>query len=127
MIWLRRFAYVSALALLLGEPWRSIGGERIAYVWIDDVAVAALLIGSAIQLGRADATSGVSRRALFSGAWAAAAVILYNSFFEKLHGLHAAAGDGDRLLAAFLGVGFTLMIGAFWLSVTLPDDDRRRR
>lgn len=121
MKWLRRFAMLSALALLFGEPWRSIGSERFAYVWIDDVAVAALLIASTLALAHAGEARRTFARALFASAWAATAVILYNSFFEKYHGLHAGASDAERLLAAFLGVGFLAVSAAFVLSLRLAD------
>ena len=122
---LRIIAVTGALALMLGEVYRSWGADRPIAFWMDDMLCGALLIAGAIAVGRPT----IGSRALFTGGWGVAVGMLYGSFFGKVFAPEDAdPGNFDLgLLTALLGIAFVVAISCFVASIILPDDPNIRR
>ena len=114
---LRIVAVIGALALMIGEIWRSWGvGRPIAFV-LDDQIAGALMIWGAIAVRH----ETVRSRALFSAGWGVAAGMLYGSFFGKVFDpSHAQPGNWNLgVLTALLGVAFAIAIIGLIASIRL--------
>lgn len=118
MGWLRRAAIAGALALMIGELWRSWGAGRHPLFVLDDMFAGGFLIAAAIAV-RDDSRRN---RAAFAAAWGTAVGMLYGSFFGKLvEPARTNAGNWDLgVLTALVGVAFVCALIGLWLSVTLP-------
>lgn len=118
---LRVIAIVGALALMLGEAYRSWGMGRPVAFWMDDMLAGGLLIVSAMLV----AVPTVARRTFFTGSWGIAVGMLYGSFFGKVF----APQDSDPgnfdlgLLTALIGSAFAVAVGGMIASILLPAQD----
>lgn len=83
---LRVVAILLGLSLIVAEAYRSWGTARPMPYWIEDPLCGALLIVSAMLVGK----ETIARRALFSGAWGVNAGALYGAFVSKLYQPEAA-------------------------------------
>ena len=116
---LRLLAIIAALAVMLGEGYRSWGAGRPLYAWLDDMLAGAMMIAAAIMVRRPTRAT----RAFFAAAWGVAVGMLYGSFFSKL----ADPADADPgnlpvgLLTALLGIAFVGAILGLIASILLPD------
>ncbi len=116
---LRVLAIVAAIAVMLGEGYRSWGMGRPLHAWLDDMLAGTMMIAAAILVGRPTR----ARRSFFSAAWGVAVGMLYGSFFSKL----ADPGDADPgnfpvgLLTTLLGIAFVGAIVGLVASILLPD------
>ena len=121
---LRLIAVVGALALMLGEAYRSWGMGRPVAFWMDDMLAGGLLIASAILV----AIPTVARRAFFTGSWGIAVGMLYGSFFGKVFAPQDAnPGNFDLgVLTALIGLSFVVAVCAFVASILLPAKDAQR-
>ncbi len=115
---LRIIAVLGALALMIGEAYRSWGVGRPVAFWMDDMLAGALLIGAAIAVGR----ETMARRALFTGAWGVAGGMLYGSFFGKVFAPQdATPGNFDvGVLTILVGIAFTIAVIGFVWSLIAP-------
>lgn len=115
---LRLIAIMGALALMVGEAYRSWGVGRPVAFWMDDMLAGGLLIVSAIMVG----VPTVARRAFFTGAWGICVGMLYGSFFGKLF----APQDSDPgnfdlgLLTGLIGLAFAVAVAGMVASIVLP-------
>lgn len=118
---LRIIAIVGALALMLGEGYRTWGTGRPVYAWMDDMLAGGLMLVAAIRVGRPT----VANRALFSAAWGIAVGMLYGSFFVKLfEPQYASAGNIPLgILTALVGLAFAVAIIGLVASICLPGKD----
>lgn len=118
MIHLRRLATIGALALMIGELWRSWGVGRHPLFILDDMLAGGFMLAAAWAM-RADTKRN---RAAFAASWGVAAGMLYGSFFGKLvNPAGAQAGNWDvGVLTALLGVAFTVSLIGLWFSIILP-------
>ena len=80
MLFWRVWAIVLGSSLMIGESIRSWGAGRHWLFVVDDFFIGAPLVVTAILV----ATPTVARRCAFSASFAAAAGMLYGSFFGKL-------------------------------------------
>lgn len=105
---LRVIAVIGALALMLGEAYRSWGIGRPIAFWMDDILVGVMMIASAIAVSRPT----IRTRAFFSAAWGCAAGMLYGSFFGKVFDPQRADPGNFNLglLTALIGVAFLIAI-----------------
>ena len=88
--WLRIWAVIGALSLMIGEAYRSWGVGRPTAFWMDDMLAGVLLLASAWAM-RAPTPL---RHAWFSASWGIATGMLYGSFFGKLFDpTHAQPGN----------------------------------
>jgi hypothetical protein len=111
-------AILLALALMIGELWRSWGvGRPIAFV-LDDQLAGGFMIIAAIAVKR----ESVRSRTAFSASWGVAAGGLYGSFFGKLIDPgNAQAGNWNMgILTFLLGVAFCLSLACLALSIMIP-------
>lgn len=118
MTFLRIWAVLLALSLMIGELWRSWGAGREFVFVVDDQIMGAMLIASAYLLKEQTAR----RRAFFSAAWAFNVGMLYGSFFNKIVSPeNANAGNWDfGILTALVGVAFFSAIIGMIASILLP-------
>lgn len=120
---LRIIAVIGALALMIGEIYRSWGVDRPVMFVLDDMFAGVMMLSAAWLVGRPTP----ARRAYFAAAWGVAVGMLYGSFFGKL--LDPAAGEPGNFeigtLTALLGLAFVLAIGGLIASIVLPDEGRR--
>lgn len=115
---LRILAIILALALMIGELWRSWGvGRPIAFVLDDQLAGGFLLI-AAVAVGRETMRS----RTAFSAAWGIVAGGLYGSFFNKIFAPeHVQAGNWSiGVLTSLLGVAFCVSLVGLAMSIAIP-------
>jgi hypothetical protein len=105
---LRIIAIIGALALMLGEAYRSWGVGRPVAFWMDDMLAGAMMIASGIAVRNPT----VRARAFFSASWGVASGMLYGSFFGKVFDpKNANAGNFDLgLLTALIGIAFAIAI-----------------
>lgn len=114
---LRIIAIIGALALMIGEAYRSWGVGRPVAFWMDDMLSGGLLIASAIMVG----VPTVARRAFFTGAWGINVGMLYGSFFGKVF----APQDADPgnfnigLLTALIGLAFAIAVAGMVASIVV--------
>jgi len=115
---LRALAVVLALALMVGELWRSWGAERPLMFVIDDQVIGALLLAGAWAMKRDTAR----RRALFASSWGFSAGMLYPSFFGKLlEPEQTNAGDWDTsVLTILVGLALVIAVVGMIASIALP-------
>lgn len=115
---LRYIAVIAALALMIGELWRSWGVGRPIMFVLDDQLVGGFMIAAAWTM-RDDT---MRNRAAFSAAWGVAVGMLYGSFFGKVFDPQSAEPGNWNLgvLTALLGVAFVCALIGLWLSITLP-------
>ncbi|MEM9180224.1 MAG: hypothetical protein AAGA89_10955 [Pseudomonadota bacterium] len=118
MTFLRIWAVLLALSLMIGELWRSWGAGREFVFVIDDQIMGAMLIASAYLLKR----ETWRRRAFFSAAWAFNVGMLYSSFFGKIvRPDQTNAGNWDLgILTALIGLAFLSAIIGMIASILLP-------
>jgi hypothetical protein len=117
---LRVLAVVGALALMIGELWRSWGAGRHPLFILDDQLAGGFMLAAAWAMQR----DTKRNRATFSAAWGAATGMLYGSFFGKLiDPAHVQAGNWNAgVLTALLGVAFAIALAGLWFSITLPSE-----
>lgn len=115
---LRVIAILGALALMIGEAYRSWGVGRPVAFWMDDMLAGGLLIASAIMVGMPT----VARRAFFTGAWGICVGMLYGSFFGKLFvPQDADPGNFDLgLLTGLIGLAFAVAVAGMVASIVIP-------
>lgn len=118
MRYLRIWAILLALSLIIGEAYRSWGAGRPVMFWMDDMMMGAMLIAGAL-LVRCDTHR---RRAFFAAAWGVNAGMLYPSFFGKLLTPEETnAGNFDLgLLTLLVGLAFASALIGMVLSIWLP-------
>lgn len=80
MLFWRLWAIVLGSSLMIGETFRSWGAGRHWLFVVDDFCIGIPLVVTAILV----ATPTIARRCAFSASFAAAAGMLYGSFFGKL-------------------------------------------
>ena len=118
----RIFSIICALALMIGEAYRSWGvGRPIAFV-LDDMLAGAMMISAAILIR----TPTRATRSFFSASWGVAVGMLYGSFFGKVFD-PASTNSGNfslGLLTALVGVAFAISIAGLIASILLPDSER---
>jgi hypothetical protein len=121
---LRIIAVAGALALMIGEAYRSWGAGRPVAFWMDDMLAGVLLIGAAVALRR----ETMARRALFSGAWGVSVGMLYGSFFGKVFAPQdtTPGNFGIGVLTVLVGVAFAIAIIGFIWSLMAPYGVGRR-
>ena len=118
MTWLRLWAVLLALSLMIGELWRSWGaGRELAFV-LDDQIMGAMLIASAWIMRR----DTHRNRPFFAAAWGVNAGMLYGSFFGKVFSPEDTnAGNWDLgVLTILVGLAFATSLIGMILSITLP-------
>jgi hypothetical protein len=117
---LRMIAVAGALALMIGELWRSWGVGRHPLFILDDMLAGGFMLAAAWAVRR----DTKRNRAAFAAAWGVSAGMLYGSFFGKLiDPASSNAGNWDMgVLTALLGVAFVIALGGLWFSMTLPGD-----
>jgi hypothetical protein len=117
---LRIIAIIGALALMVGEAYRSWGVGRPIAFWMDDMLAGGLLIASTILVG----VPTVARRAFFTGAWGISVGMLYSSFFGKVFAPQDAdPGNFDLgLLTGLLGLAFAIAVAGMVMSIVLPSE-----
>jgi hypothetical protein len=121
---LRIAAVVGALALMIGEGYRSWGAGRPIAFWMDDMLAGALMIVAAIAVGRPT----IQSRAFFSGTWGISVGMLYGSFFGKVFD-PASSNPGNfdlGVLTILVGIAFTISIVGMVASIRLAGTDYRR-
>lgn len=120
MTHLRRLAVFGALALMIGELWRSWGVGRHPLFILDDMFAGGFMLAAAYAMRR----DTKRNRAAFAASWGVAAGMLYGSFFGKLIDPSSAQAGNWNLgvLTALLGVAFAIALAGLWLSITLPGD-----
>lgn len=118
MKFLRVWAVLLALSLMIGELWRSWGAGREFIFVIDDQIMGVLLIWSAYLLKQ----ETLRRRAFFSAAWAFNVGMLYGSFFGKIvRPEDSNPGNWDfGILTALIGLAFVSAIIGMIASILLP-------
>jgi hypothetical protein len=114
---LRIIAVIGALALMIGEAYRSWGIGRPVAFWMDDMLAGALMIAAAIAVGRPT----IGSRAFFSGAWGISVGMLYGSFFGKVFDPSSSnPGNFDLgVLTILIGIAFAISIAGFLASIRL--------
>jgi hypothetical protein len=122
MRWLRTAAVAGALALMIGELWRSWGAGRHPLMILDDQLAGGFMLAAAWAM-RADT---VRNRAAFAASWGVAVGMLYGSFFGKLiDPARSNAGNWNMgVLTALVGVAFVYALVGLWLSIVLPPTRR---
>lgn len=117
---LRFLAVVGALALMIGELWRSWGAGRHPLFILDDQLAGGFMLVAAWAMQR----DTKRNRAAFSAAWGVASGMLYGSFFSKLiDPAHVQAGNWNAgILTALVGVAFAIALAGLWFSITFPGD-----
>ena len=108
MKFLRIWAVLLALSLMIGEIWRSWGAGREFVFVIDDQIMGVMLIASAYLMKQ----DTVRRRAFFAAAWAFNVGMLYGSFFGKVFD-PASSNSGNfdlGVLTALIGVAFVVSL-----------------
>ena len=118
MKWLRIFAVLLALSLMIGEVWRSWGVGRPIMFVMDDQLMGGFLLAAAWAVGK----ETVRNRTAFAAAWGVNAGMLYGSFFGKVFAPEEAqAGNWDLgILTWLIGLAFAVSLIGLWLSITLP-------
>ncbi|MEQ9436814.1 hypothetical protein [Hyphomonas sp.] len=118
MRFLRIWAIVLALSLIIGEAYRSWGAGRPVMFWMDDMMMGAMLIAAAILVR----TDTLRRRAFFAAAWGVNAGMLYPSFFGKLLTPEKAnPGNFDlALLTVLVGLAFVSALIGMVLAILAP-------
>lgn len=121
MRFLRIWAIVLALSLIIGEAYRSWGAGRPVMFWMDDMIMGAMLIAAAILVR----TDTLRRRAFFAAAWGVNAGMLYPSFFGKLLAPEEAnPGNFDLgLLTLLVGLAFVSALIGMVLTILAPRDN----
>lgn len=115
---LRIIAVIGALALMIGEIWRSWGVGRPLMFVLDDQFAGLFMLVAAWAMKN----DTIRNRAAFAAAWGVSAGMLYGSFFGKLIN-PASAQPGNwnlGVLTALLGVAFAISLGGLWFSIMLP-------
>jgi hypothetical protein len=117
---LRIVAVIAALALMIGELWRSWGVGRPIMFVLDDQLAGGFMLAAAWAM-RDDS---LRNRAAFSAAWGIAVGMLYGSFFGKVFDPQSAVPGNWNLgiLTALLGVAFVGALTGLWCCITLPAD-----
>lgn len=120
MKFLRIWAVLLALSLMIGEVWRSWGAGREFVFVIDDQIMGVMLIASAYLMKQ----DTVRRRAFFAAAWAFNVGMLYGSFFNKIvTPENTNAGNWDfGILTALIGVAFASAIIGMIAAILVPGD-----
>lgn len=115
---LRVLAVALALALMVGELWRSWGADRELISVVDDQIMGALLLAGAWVMKR----DTVRARALFASAWGFNAGLLCSSFVVKLVAPEKTnAGNWNMLVVTVLvGLAFATSVVGMVGSVTIP-------
>lgn len=118
---LRIIAIIAALALMIGELWRSWGIDRPIMFVLDDQLAGGFMIAAAWAVRH----DSVRNRAAFSAAWGVAVGMIYGSFFGKVFDPQSAVpGNFDLgILTALLGVAFVGALVGLWFSMTLPQGE----
>ena len=118
MRFLRIWAILLALSLIIGEAYRSWGAGRPVMFWMDDMMMGAMLIAAAILVR----TDTLRRRAFFAAAWGVNAGMLYPSFFGKLLTPEEAnPGNFDLgLLTALVGLAFVSALIGMVFTILAP-------
>ncbi|MEZ5553819.1 MAG: hypothetical protein R3E82_23285 [Pseudomonadales bacterium] len=112
MTFWRIWAALLGSSLMVGELVRSWGQGRNLLFVLDDFFIGVPLLLTAYLMGR----PSVARRCAFSAAFAAAAGMLYGSFFGKLVDLSNPASSNIeiKLLTTLIGVAFvSSLLGLF--------------
>ncbi len=119
---LRIVAVIGALALMIGELWRSWGVGRPIMFILDDQFAGGFMLAAAWAI-RDDIKRN---RAAFSAAWGVAVGMLYGSFFGKvLHPQNAEPGNWNLgVLTTLLGFAFAGALVGLWFSITLPSSEK---
>jgi len=114
---LRIVAILGALALMIGEAYRSWGVGRPIAFWMDDMLAGSMMIAAAILVRR----ETIATRAFFSASWGVAVGMLYESFFGKLFDPTSADPGNFALgpLTALLGVAFVIALAGLYASITV--------
>ena len=116
---LRIIAIIGALALMLGEAYRTWGTGRPIYAWMDDMLAGGLMLVAAIRM----AHPTLINRTLFSACWGIAVGMLYGSFFGKLFD-PASSNPGNfgiGILTVLVGIAFVVAIVGLIASIVLPE------
>jgi hypothetical protein len=121
---LRIIAIVGALALMLGEAYRTWGTGRPVYAWMDDMLAGGLMLIAAVRM----AHPTLINRTLFSACWGIAVGMLYGSFFSKLFDPASSnAGNfGLGTLTVLVGIAFVIAIGGLIASIVLPQREAKQ-
>ncbi|MFM7377548.1 MAG: hypothetical protein ACKO1O_05375 [Erythrobacter sp.] len=118
---LRIIGVIGALALMLGEAYRTWGTGRPVYAWMDDMLVGGVMLIAAARM----ANPTLVNRTLFSAAWGMAVGMLYGSFFGKLFE-PASSNPGNfgiGTLTVLVGLAFVIAIGGLVASIMLPQQE----
>jgi hypothetical protein len=112
------------MSLMLGETLRSWGQGRNPVFVLDDFLIGIPLVFTALLLGRPT----VARHCAFAASWAAAAGMLYGSFFGKLLGPVRSFDSNlaDGLLTFLIGLAFASAVAGLVASLLLAGDAERR-
>lgn len=118
---LRIIAIIAALALMIGELWRSWGIDRPIMFVLDDQLAGGFMIAAAWAVRR----DSLRNRTAFSAAWGVAVGMIYGSFFGKVFDPQSAVPGNFNLgiLTALLGVAFVGALAGLWFSMTLPSGE----
>lgn len=122
---LRLIATTGALALMIGEVWRSWGAGRPFLFVIDDFLAGGLLLAGAWAMRR----DTLRNRALFAAGWGVTAGMLYGSFFGKIvDPASANAGNFDlQVLTVLLGLAFAISVIGMFAAISLPPMEREHQ
>ncbi len=116
---LRIWAAILGASLIIGETIRSYGqGRPLAFV-VDDYLIGGFLIIAAWLYGRDTPTL----RATFAASWAAAAGMLYGSFFAKVFPDPASSMHSnipDDTLMYLVGTAFVSAVFGMIATILLP-------
>lgn len=114
----RYFTMVLAIAIMIGEIYRSIGDGRHIMFVLDDVFLGLALLISALYFTKDTRV----RRAFFAASWGAACGGVYGSFFSKLLADNPinSGNLNPTFLTAFLGVFFVVSILGVFAAICLP-------
>lgn len=119
---LRIIAVVFALAMMLGEAYRTWGANRPVYAWLDDQILGAfLLLGAWLTK-----TPNGRNCAVFSTAWGFSAGMLYPSFFGKVfQPMQTQPGNFSlAVLTWLIGFAFATAIIGTILSIVAAEKSR---
>jgi hypothetical protein len=114
---LRIIAIIGALALMIGEAYRSWGVGRPVAFWMDDMLAGSMMIAAAVAVRNPTVRS----RAFFSSSWGVAVGMLYGSFFGKVFD-PANANPGNFALGpltVLIGTAFVIAIAGLVASIAI--------
>lgn len=112
MLFWRIWAILLGSSLMIGELIRSWGQGRHPLFVLDDFFIGVPLVVTALLLASPTPKTMLARRCMFSASFAAAAGMLYGSFFGKLVDASNAAAATTNIEIGFL----TALIGAAFVS-----------